>query len=158
MAYKQKGFSPFTKKPSIWEKMKNKASDAKEWVKSKSVNMSNVVGDPEFKKKMTSEFKADRLKAQKLSRDRFNIKQKSTAMQTFKDEYHKGPGSKKRSNETDAQFNRRYNDSKRHAQNYAEAKYKKQQAAKPAAGPKTKSQLAEEKANKKPVPFTKKKK
>jgi|TARA_R100000084_G_scaffold68722_2_gene30356 hypothetical protein len=153
---------PYKGKPLKYDwlnKLKTKASNVISDLKDKTVNMSNIVGDPEFKAKMTRDIKAgnQRLKDQKVRHAYQDQKRKKIT--TLKQEYLKGPESKQRPNESDKQYNRRYNDSARHAQNYAEKKYQEQKKKKQIAmTPKTKeqTQLAQNK-NKKSLVFTKKK-
>ena len=153
---------PYKGKPLKYDwlnKLKTKASNVISDLKDKTVNMGNIVGDPEFKAKMTRDIKAgnQRLKEQKIRHAYQN--QKREKISNLKQEYLKGPEGKQRPNESDKQYNRRYNDSARHAQNYAEAKYKKQKQDKiTAMTPKTKeqTQLAQNKFKKSSV-LTKKK-
>ena len=140
-------------------KLKTKASNVISDLKDKTVNMGNVVGDPEFKAKMTRNIKAgnEKLRKQKI-RHRYE-NQKNEKLQTLRQEYIKGPAGKQRENESDKQYNRRYNDQTRHANNYAEKKYQEQKKKKQIAmTPKTKeqTQLAQNKFKKSSV-LTKKK-
>tara|TARA_Y100000004_G_scaffold96046_2_gene107599 strand:+ start:7360 stop:7863 length:504 start_codon:yes stop_codon:yes gene_type:complete len=166
MAFKMKGYQAHSKSPmqkgGVWDTVKSKAKQAKDYISERlpsTANMSNIVGDPEFKAKMTRQIKAGEEKLKKQKVDQAYRQQKRDKMQAYKEEYRKGPGSKKRANETDEQFNRRYNDMKRHAQNYAEKKYAEHvKSESEKMGPKTQTQSIAERDVKKPVPFAKKKK
>jgi hypothetical protein len=166
MAFKMKGYQAHSKSPmqkgGIWDTVKSKAKQAKDYISERlpsTVNMSNVVGDPEFKAKMTRQIKAGNEKLKKQKVDQAYRSQKQDQLQKFKDEYHKGPESKQRPNETDKQYNRRYNDSARHAKMYADKKYaEKVKSESGKMGPKTQNQAIAERDVKKPVPFAKKKK
>lgn len=139
-------------------KLKTKASDTIQMLRDKTVNMGNLVGDPEFKAKMTASHKRDKQRAHEQSQRHKYQAQKRDKMQQFRKEYHETEG-KQRKGESDKAYNRRYNDSKRHANIYAEAKYKKQKQDKITAyTPKTReqTQLADAK-KKKPSVLTKKK-
>jgi|TARA_R100000479_G_C6383864_1_gene202224 hypothetical protein len=154
---------PYKGKPLKYDwlnKLKTKASNVISDFRDKTVNMSNIVGDPEFKAKMVASHKRDKKRASEQKIRHAYQNQKREKINTLKQEYLKGPESKQRPNESDKQYNRRYNDSARHAQNYAEKKYQEQKKKKIAQmTPKTKeqTQLAQNNKNKKSLVFTKKK-